>query len=136
MSILLKCCIKSTLWLLTCHTQEWICIHKRAGRQTILVWQHTRCRGCCNPWSAMLRLQSSFFIHDTIDITVLPRQFLKTVIASIASMATLRNLSRFTLLESFLTPSLTNGPNFHCTRVKNNQICELLPSLNSCCEGA
>ena len=55
MSILLKCCIKSTLWLLTCPTQEWICIHKRAGRQTILVWQHTRCRGCCNPWSAMLR---------------------------------------------------------------------------------
>ena len=47
-------------WLLTCPTQQWICIHKRAGRQTILVWQHTKCRGCCNPWSAMLR----FFIHE------------------------------------------------------------------------
>ena len=70
MSILLKCCIKSTLWLLTCHTQEWICIHKRAGRQTILVWQHTRCRGCCNPWSAMLRLQSSFFIHEVKGIPI------------------------------------------------------------------
>ena len=43
------------------------------------------------------------------------------------------NANRFTLLESFLAPSLTNGLNFHCTRVKNNQICELLPNLNSCC---
>ena len=46
------------------------CIHKRAGRQTILVWQHTRCRGCCNPWSAMLRLQSSFFIHEVKGIPI------------------------------------------------------------------
>ena len=74
--------------------------------------------------------------YETAANTDSIRRFLKTVIASIASMATLRNLSRFTLLESFLAPSLTNGPNFHCTRVKNNQICELLPSLNSCCEGA
>ena len=70
MSILLKCCIKSTLWLLTCPTQEWICIHKRAGRQTILVWPNRRCRGCCNPWSAMLRLQSSFFIHEVKGIPI------------------------------------------------------------------
>ena len=88
------------------------------------------------------------------------RRFLKIVIASIASMATHRNLGRLTLLESFLAPSLNNGLNFHCTRVMNNglnfhftrvknnglnfhctrvmnnQICELLPSLNSYCEGA
>ena len=70
MSILLKRCIKSTLWLLTCHTQEWICIHKRAGRQTILVWQHRRCRGCCNPRSAMLKLQSSFFTHEVKGIPI------------------------------------------------------------------
>ena len=41
-----------------------------AGRQTILVWQHRRCRGCCNPWSAMLRLQSSFFIHEVKGIPI------------------------------------------------------------------
>ena len=29
-----------------------------------------RCRGCCNPWSAMLRLQSSFFIHEVKGIPI------------------------------------------------------------------
>ena len=73
----------------------------------------------------------------SIDITVYEmaantdsiRQFLQTVIASIASMA---NLSRFTLLESFLAPSLTNGLNFHCTRVKNNQIFKFELLLRGC----
>ena len=61
------------------------------------------------------------------------RRFLSAFTATVASMVTVVTEVRFTLLESFLPPSLTNGLNFHCTRVKNNQICELLPNLNSCC---
>ena len=40
------------------------------------------------------------------------QQFLSAVIATIASMVT---RASFTLQESFLAPSLTNGLNFHCT---------------------
>ena len=67
-------------------------------------------------------------------------RFLTAIIASLvlgAAMVTHRNLSKFTLwftvLECFLALSLTNELNLHCTRVKNNQICELLLSLNFCC---
>ena len=37
-----------------------------------LVWQHRRCRGCCNPWSAMLR----FFIHEVKGTYIILCQFL------------------------------------------------------------